>query len=140
MTLANSSMATSKKLDGLHPSLVEKLQRVLAAMDALGFPMMVTDGVRTTEQQQALYAKGRTAPGAIVTNTDGIKHKSNHQAKADGFGHAADCTFLDANGEPTWDEKKPWAAYGACVVAVGLIWGGNFKSIVDKPHCEMPKG
>jgi peptidoglycan L-alanyl-D-glutamate endopeptidase CwlK len=139
MTLANSSMATYKKLDGLHPELVEKVQRVLAAMAALGFPMMVTDGLRTTEQQQALFAKGRTAPGSIVTNADGVKAKSNHQMKADGFGHAVDCTFLDANGKPTWDGMKPWAAYGACAVAVGLTWGGNWKSkLVDRPHIELP--
>ena len=34
-------------LAGVHPQLVEKLTHVLAAMDALGFPMMVTDGLRT---------------------------------------------------------------------------------------------
>jgi peptidoglycan L-alanyl-D-glutamate endopeptidase CwlK len=137
MTLANSSMTTSKKLHGLHPELVEKVQRVLAAMAALGFPMMVTDGLRTTEQQQALFAKGRTAPGSIVTNADGVTRKSNHQAKDDGFGHAADCTFLE-NGKPTWSEKYPWPAYGACAEAVGLRWGGRFKSLPDKPHVEMP--
>lgn len=126
----------------LHPLLVSKLARVLAAMDALGYPMRIVSTVRTTEEQQALYAQGRTKPGPVVTNADGVRTKSNHQAKADGFGYAADCAFLDLRTEnPTdvvWDNDLPWATYGACARAVGLRWGGDFKSIVDRPHVELP--
>jgi peptidoglycan L-alanyl-D-glutamate endopeptidase CwlK len=126
----------------LHPILAAKLARVLAAMDALGFPMRIVSTVRTTDEQQALYAQGRTKPGPIVTNADGVRIKSNHQAKADGFGHAADCAFLDLRTDhPTdvvWDNDLPWSTYGACARAVGLRWGGDFKSIVDRPHVELP--
>ena len=34
---------------------------IMDAMQILGFLMLVTDGVRTVEQQQALYAKGNKA-------------------------------------------------------------------------------
>lgn len=125
------------KLLGVHPTLVAKVTRILNAMDALGFPMRVTDGVRTTEQQQALYAQGRTAPGAKVTNADGVVRKSNHQAKADGFGHAVDCCFL-VNGKPAWSDTLPWTLYGAMAQALGLTWGGNWQSIKDRPHVELP--
>lgn len=126
------------KLEGVHPELVEKVTRVLAKMQERGFPMVVTDGLRTLAQQQALYAKGRTRPGPIVTNADGVRHRSNHQAHDDGYGHAVDCTFVDEHGQPTWDETLPWNVYGTTVLAVGLRWGGLFRSPVDRPHVELP--
>lgn len=125
------------RLDGVHPHLVDRVTRMLHAMAELGFPMMVTDGVRTQAQQQALYAQGRTAPGKIVTNADGMTRKSNHQPKADGFGHAVDCCFL-VDGKPSWDATLPWFLYGAMAKALGLTWGGDWKSIIDKPHIELP--
>lgn len=135
------------RLIGVHPVLVEKVARILDAMQALGFEMGVTAGVRTVAEQQALYAQGRTAPGDVVTNADGITHKSNHQPHDDGFGHAVDCAFildLNADGivqlnEPfTWDAHRRWSLYGAMAEALGLTWGGRWQSIVDLPHVELP--
>jgi hypothetical protein len=95
--------------------------------------------VRTDAQQQALYAQGRTLPGNIVTKADGVINRSNHQVKADGYGHAVDCAFVT---DP-WGEKQPWRAYGACCEAVGLKWGGGAAflaaGINDRPHAELPK-
>jgi peptidoglycan L-alanyl-D-glutamate endopeptidase CwlK len=124
------------KLEGVHPELVEKVQRVLAAMAALGYPMVVTDGVRTAAQQHALWQQGREKPGPIVTNADGVVKKSNHQPHEDGFGHAVDCAFVDEHGQPSWDDKWPWATYGACAQALGLRWGGTW-AIRDRPHIEL---
>jgi len=119
--------------DGLHPQLIEKVSKVLAAMGALGFPMRICQGVRTAAEQQALYAQGRTAPGHIVTNCDGVKTKSNHQAQADGYGHAVDCCFVGAD---PW--TGPFEVYGAAGQALGLRWGGTFSSLPDRPHLELP--
>lgn len=130
----------TSKLAGVHPVLARRVGSILEAMTVLGFPMIVTDGVRTTAQQQALYAKGRTAPGKKVTNVDGVTKKSNHQPKDDGYGHAVDCCFLDERGKPSWDDAHPWRLYGEMAVALGLTWGGNWKTLVDKPHIELPKG
>lgn len=130
------------RLKGQHPRLVAKVTLVLDVMDQLGHPMIVTDGVRTTAQQQALFALGRTKPGKIVTRADGVINRSNHQVWNDGFGHAVDCTFvvdLDGDGamdDPTWDEKRPWELYGVVAESQGLSWGGRWKS-PDKPHVEL---
>ncbi len=123
------------KLDGVHPDLVAKVQSIIAAMGELGFVLRVTDGVRTTEQQAALYAQGRTAPGRIVTNADGVVKRSNHQARG-GFGYAVDCCFV-VDGQPSWAESNPWALYGAMATALGLTWGGNWHT-PDRPHVELP--
>lgn len=125
-----------QRLLGVHPDLIVRVSRVLAAMEALGFVMMPTDGLRTVEQQRALYAQGRTVPGPIVTKADGVDKRSNHQAHDDGFGHAVDCCFV-VNGKPSWDAHLPWKAYGALAEAVGLTWGGHWQSLHDLPHVEL---
>jgi peptidoglycan L-alanyl-D-glutamate endopeptidase CwlK len=133
-------LATSRihRLVGVHPRLVEAVKRICYAMHELGFAMLVTDGVRTTAQQQALYAQGRSAAGAIITKADGVTTRSNHQAKADGFGHAVDLCFL-VDGKASWNEQLPWALYGAMAKSQGLVWGGTFTTISDRPHIELPK-
>lgn len=120
----------------LHPRLQLALPKILAAMLAAGFPMMVTDTGRTTAEQVALYAKGRTLPGLIVTNADGIVKRSNHQLKADGFAHAVDCCFV-IDGKASWDARCQWKLYGALAAAFGLQWGGNWRNLTDLPHIEV---
>lgn len=122
---------------GLHPVLIRRLRLVHSAMAALGFPMILTDGMRTEEEQRALYAIGRTKPGRIVTAADGITVRSQHQVKPDGYGYAADCCFL-VDGRPSWSDDLPWEAYGACARAVGLRWGIRIGTWIDRPHVELP--
>ncbi len=126
-------------LAGVHPTLCLLISKVLDAMAAAGHPMRVTQGLRTVEDQQRLYSQGRTSPGMIVTNADGIIHKSAHQARSDGWGHAVDCCFL---GPDPFLDKDPnrdvrWNLYGSLVTAVGLKWGGNWAKFIDKPHAEL---
>ena len=106
-------------------------------METLGHPMKVIQGVRTAEQQAKLFAQGRTAPGKKVTNCDGLVKKSRHQVAADGFGHAVDCAFV-VGGKVSWDLALPWRLYGEIGKALGLVWGGDWKSLVDRPHLELP--
>lgn len=125
-------MTDHDKLTGVHPALALYVRRILDAMKALGFEMMVTDGLRTTAQQKALYAQGRTTPGHIVTYADGDMRKSKHQT-----GHAVDCCFV-VGGSPSWAESNPWALYGAMARALGLMWGGDWDAPkTDRPHVEL---
>lgn len=125
------------RLPAVAPTLVDKVEQLLLAMAAIGFPMIVTAGVRSDAEQAALYAQGRTAPGSIVTEDDGIVHRSNHQVHADGFGHAVDCAFA-VNGEPSWDPSLPWTLYGNIAMKLGLHWGGTWTTPHDLPHVELP--
>ncbi len=128
------------RLHSINPVLQEAVLDILEAMAILGFPMFVTSGVRTVAQQQALYAQGRTKPGVIVTNADGVRVPSNHQTKSDGTGHAVDLAFVDDPDTPKteiYDPNQPWALMGAMAEAKGLRWGGRWK-FVDLPHVEMP--
>jgi peptidoglycan L-alanyl-D-glutamate endopeptidase CwlK len=122
------------KLDGIHPLLIAAVTKIIHGMEAFGYPMMVTDGFRTLDRQREIYAQGRTAPGPVVTQCDGVVKRSNHQAHDDGWGHAVDMTFV-VNGQPSWAESLPWALYGEAAKAVGCHWGGDWKS-PDRPHIE----
>lgn len=48
---------------------------------ALGRPFTVSEAYRTTERQKSLYAQGRTKPGPIVTERDGVNRVSDHQLR-----------------------------------------------------------
>lgn len=129
-------------LQDVHPQLLERASKLAGAMQAAGFPIIITDGIRTQEKQQALYAQGRTLPGKIVTYADGINVRSNHQVHEDDqLGHALDCTFINPSTskpfwpvDPIWMHR--WRAYGRLAVALGLEWGGDWKR-PDLPHIQL---
>lgn len=132
-----------KRLEGTHPRLIAIVADIiLPAMHYVRRPMFVVEGKRTLERQQELYAQGRTKPGNIVTHCDGLINPSNHQAKADGFGHAVDLAFIDdPNTElvETWDYHMPWSLYGAIAKLHGCVWGGDWPTRkTDRPHIELP--
>ena len=135
------------KMKKVHPKLVEVMK---TAIENSPYDFRITDGARTAEEQNYLYQQGRTRPGQKVTNCDGYKAKSNHQIKADGYGHAVDifpCGVIE-NGvyrkftsEEGYDEKKlKLIADHILAVAksknVNIEWGGNWK-MNDTPHFEL---
>lgn len=127
-------------LKGIHPNLVKVMTE---AIKTTPIDFTITDGLRTTEMQKALYAKGRTKPGGIVTNADGVKNKSNHQAKADGYGHAVDL-YPYVNGSIDFNDREnrlntisDHIKKVAKELGINIGWGGDFRSIFDKPHFEL---
>ena len=129
-----------KNLQGQHPNLVKLMTE---AIKDSTIDFTITDGGRTVAMQQALYAKGRTKPGGVVTNADGIKNKSNHQAKSDGYFHAVDL-YPYVNGAIDFNDKANRLTIIANHIkatakrlGIKVTWGGDFKSILDRPHFEV---
>lgn len=98
------------------------------AAAAQGITVRLISGTRTCEEQNALYAQGRTQPGHIVTNCR--CGQSNHN-----FGIAFDIGIFD--GTTYVPESARYKAVGALGRTLGLTWGGNWKSIDDEPHFEL---
>lgn len=123
---------SADRLVTLVPALASRIERVMAALALLGHPVRITQARRTDAEQAALYAQGRTTPGAIVTGLNGLtpQTRSYHQS-----GRAVDFVWRTADGV-SYD--GPWTLLGACAEAVGLVWGGRFKSGPDRPHLELP--
>ena len=124
------------RLRGCHPELKARVTALIDALARQGLDLVLTQGVRSVAQQQALYAQGRYKPGKVVTNCDGLVRVSNHQPKADGYGYAVDVAWRNAHGDIDWE--GPWDTLGAVASAQGLIWGGYWTRFQDRPHLELP--
>jgi len=115
---------------GLDPEFAAKLVLFEKKLLAKGIKVILTDGYRSIEEQNALYAKGRTKPGKIVTKARGGDSWHN-------YGLAGDYAFV-INGKVTWN--GPWPTFGNIARQCGLEWGGAFKSIIDRPHVQWTRG
>jgi peptidoglycan LD-endopeptidase CwlK len=60
----------------------------------------ITCGHRTIDKQKKFYAKGRTEPGPIITNCDGVVKLSKHNYLP---ARAFDFVVFDENNQITWD-------------------------------------
>lgn len=144
------SDASIEKMKGVHPKLIELMKKAIGDSP---YDFKIVQGLRTAEYQNSLYQQGRTRPGKIVTKLDGYNRKSNHQAKADGYGHAVDiavCGYYDQNGNyvkyttdtEMFDNKK-LVEISRHVKAVAkemgleIVWGGDWKTLYDTPHYEL---
>lgn len=112
----------------LRPLVRQKQQQLIEACRVIGMPIKVTSEVRTCAQQNALYAKGRTEPGNIVTNAKCGQSFHN-------YGVAFDVAF---EGLKPYDGN--WELLGMLGEQLGFEWGGRWTSIVDKPHFELTFG
>lgn len=123
----------------LHPRLQEKFKLLQKKCAHKGIAIRATECLRTAKEQDALYAKGRTAPGPKVTNASGKDAKSMHQ-----WGVAVDVAInMDTDEDGDVDIRDIYNAKLLNVVgkigqSIGLEWGGSWKSIVDKPHFQLP--
>ncbi len=126
---------SKRNLIGVHPNL--RLLMVEAIKDC-PVEFTITEGLRTTERQQQLYAQGRTTKGAKVTNCDGIVIKSNHQAKADGLGYAVDLYANPINVNDTTNIRivADHIKRKAQKLDIAIVWGGDW-NMKDYPHFEI---
>lgn len=116
----------------LHPDLQKKIAELQTLCDKNGLKIGISECLRSLSEQDALYAKGRTAPGSVVTNARGSTFSSMHQ-----WGVAFDFYRNDGKGAYN-DGDGFFSKVGKLGVSLGLEWGGNWKSIVDKPHFQLP--
>jgi peptidoglycan L-alanyl-D-glutamate endopeptidase CwlK len=121
-------MITSRDPKDLLPRTASKVNDLIKACKAVGIDLLVTSTFRDAEAQDALYAKGRTAPGAKVTNVKG--GDSFHQYRI-----AVDVVPI-IGGKCIWDDLSLWARIGTIGTQCGLEWGGYWKSFNDKPHFQ----
>lgn len=115
-----------------HPRLQILGAKLIKECSRQGLNIKIGETLRTVEEQDALYAQGRTEPGNIVTNAKGSTYSSYHQ-----WGVAFD--IIRNDGQGAYNESGNFfGRVGLIGVALGLEWGGNWKSPVDKPHFQLP--
>jgi peptidoglycan L-alanyl-D-glutamate endopeptidase CwlK len=97
-----------------------------------GINVKIITGLRTYQEQDALYAQGRTAPGRKVTNAPAGYSWHN-------FGVAWDFVVFDADDQPQWDSPL-MEKCGRIAESLGHEWGGRWTSPQDTPHVTVKMG
>lgn len=141
ITLEQVKAKSANKLRGLHPVVRKATEALIEISYNRGVPIVITQGLRTIAEQDALYAQGRTTSGPAVTNAKGGYSYHN-------FGLAIDFALLLDGGEVSWDMSrdgdgdgaKDWNEVVAVAKSLGFEWGGDWTSFKDYPHFQMVFG
>lgn len=96
-----------------------------------GIYLRVVQALRTFEEQDRLYQQGRTTPGSIVTNAPAGHSYHN-------YGLAFDVVPI-VNGAADWDTPH-WDLIGKVGKSYGFEWGGDWTTILDRPHFQQTYG
>ena len=119
----------SRDITLLHPKLQRILKEMKTVCDDHGLSFIVTDGFRTQEEQEKLYAQGRTASGSIVTNA---RYPNSTHCWGIAFDFCRSIKGLEYENSDHFFEQV--AQIGK---SFGLAWGGDWSSFVDKPHLYL---
>ena len=148
MTTPFDPNKSSRNIDDLiMPVKMMALKHVHACKQA-GIDLLITCTYRCPSDQNALFAQGRTKPGAIVTRAKA--GESLHQYRV-----AYDLVPL-RNGKPVWgtkgngidndpsdddkDDLELWQRVAELGKQCGLEWAGDWKSFKEYPHFQYTGG
>lgn len=123
----------SRDITMCHPQLQLLANKLVTECKKQGLIVKLGECFRSVAEQDALYAQGRTTKGSIVTNARGTSYSSMHQ-----WGVAFDVIRNDGKG--AYNDSDNWFSKVAKIgKSLGLEWGGDWTSPVDKPHFQLPQ-
>lgn len=114
----------------LKPKVRRLARELQQACTRDGFLIMISHGFRSFAEQDALYAKGRTEPGQVVSNARGGESFHN-------YGVAFDIRPVASSDA---EREKLRRRAGPLGEALGLSWGGRWETFQDLPHFEYTGG
>lgn len=123
----------SRDITLCHPRLQTLAEKLVAEGRKQGLIIKIGECFRSVAEQDALYAQGRTdKTKPVVTNAKGSSYSSMHQ-----WGVAFDVIRNDGKG--AYNDNDGWfGRVGRLGKSLGLEWGGDWTSPVDKPHFQLP--
>ena len=124
---------SERNIATLHPDLQPRAVAFISAAKSLaaqrGLDVKCICGLRTWAEQDALYAKGRTAPGQIVTRA-----RAGHSMH--NFSLALDLGVFSRDGKTYHGSHALYRELGPLGESLGFEWGGRWK-FVDEPHYQF---
>ena len=138
-------MIISRDKNLLYQPFADQLRDLESRLSAAKLPFNLFMGLRTFEDQDALYDQGRTKPGQIVTNARGGDSWHN-------YGLAADYVLDGQTEKPgiqwSWDiradlnadRRNDWLQMAEIAVSCGLEAGYFWKKFPDAPHMQNRYG
>ena len=121
-----------RDLTRLHPRLQVKIAELRNLSLENGIRVGFACAVRDRDEQNRLFAQGRTAPGKIVTSTKYPNSQHNWGVAVDFFIFAKDANGRDIASYDVATMNR----VGALAVTLGLGWGGHW-GFVDRPHLYL---
>lgn len=119
------------RLEYLHPKVrLDFSNFIEEAENKLNIVLRISQGLRTMDEQQALYNIGRKISGPIVTNAKAGSSYHN-------YGLAVDLVVL-VNDKIDWNyDMGKLLPYS---IKQQITWGGSWRKFKDKPHFEKTFG
>lgn len=118
----------------VHPAVKDKTLYILHKAYEEGINVQISSGLRTFAEQAKLYAKGRSAPGNIVTNAEPGESVHNYGLAIDYF-----LTTWDGS-TAVWNVTDDWRRVAEIGKTLGFEWGGDWSGFVDYPHLQLTGG
>lgn len=128
----------SKSIADLHPILQPLCREFLIKCKDAKLDARIIFTYRSDEEQDKLYAQGRTVKGVRVTNLKGGESKHNFSINEEPASKAFDFGVFTSDGDyitngADWRYEKA----GKIGEALGLRWGGRWRSPFDPSHLEL---
>ncbi|WP_371925977.1 M15 family metallopeptidase [Halobacillus sp. A5] len=131
----------NKLPDELHPTVEDKKNQLIEEAADEGIDVVITDEVRSIEEQDEIYERGRSREGDIVTNAEGGESYHN-------YGLAVDFALRTEEGNLSWNTERDgnqngqadWEEAAEIAKSLGFEWGGDWESFRDYPHLQMDFG
>jgi len=136
-------MTNDQYIPLLHPKIRDMVKEFLNLLLEAGIEVKITCGMRTFEQQDALYnqtcdGKDNDGDGKIDEADEKVTNAKAGQSFHN-YGLAIDVVPI-INGKAIWDIKNPvWQKIAQIGREVGFQWGGDWTGFKDYPHFEFPK-
>jgi peptidoglycan L-alanyl-D-glutamate endopeptidase CwlK len=123
------SQKSTEKLLTCDPSIIQVCQKAIKLID-----FTVVCGHRSNEEQDRLYAQGRTEPGRIVT------YKKGGESIHNGLPSQA----IDLAPWPIdWNDLARFGELAGVIktlahqMVVPIMWGGDWPNFKDYPHFQL---
>lgn len=139
--IPDTKIVPAPPITALHPIVLAKQTELITEASKIGITILITDGFRSSEEQDALYARGRTEDGPVVTQVEGGNSYHN-------YGLAIDFALRTKKGAVIWDMEydgnkngqADWMEVVEIAKRLGFSWGGDWENFPDYPHLQMDFG
>ena len=125
------NLTSLSRLRGVHPDLVRVVLRCADDWKDKDTGFIVTQGVRTLQEQKLLLKKGASKT-----------LRSRHLKAPNGYAHAVDLAVVLKDAVtwhwPLYDRLAKAMKAAAKAEKVPLEWGGDWPKFRDGPHFQLP--
>ncbi|SFB04953.1 peptidoglycan L-alanyl-D-glutamate endopeptidase CwlK [Lentibacillus halodurans] len=127
--------------ENLDPIVAAETEELVEQAAERNIEVVITETVRTIQEQNNLYEQGRSEDGSIVTYAKGGESYHN-------YGMAVDYALRNHNGDIIWDTsydgnnngESDWFEVADMAKELGFEWGGDWNHFKDYPHLQMDFG